>query len=240
MFGMRRQPSMPPADLRTDNTGGGRAMADFELVIGNKNYSSWSLRPWLAMTHFGVPFRETMVLLDTPTMKDELLTHSPAGRVPVLKHGDLVIWDSLAILEYLAERFPEHGFWPADRAARARARSLAAEMHAGFPDLRAELPMDCRARRPDHRWSDAAAADIDRVKAIWAETRQTFGAGGAFLCGEFGAVDAMFAPVVSRFVTYSVTLDGAAADYRDAVWNLPAMQAWLSAAAIEAAVLPVI
>lgn len=221
------------------NKGSGM-MADFELVIGNKNYSSWSLRPWLAMTHFGVPFREIMVLLDTPTAKAEILAHSPAGRVPVLKHGDLTIWDSLAILEYLAERFPEQGFWPADRAARARARSLAAEMHAGFPDLRAELPMDCRARRPDHRWSDGAVADIDRIKAIWTETRQGFGRDGDFLCGAFGAVDAMFAPVVSRFVTYGVVLDGAAADYRDAVWNLPAMQAWLSAAAIEDAVLPVI
>ncbi len=230
---------MPPADRRTGNTGGGK-MADFELVIGNKNYSSWSLRPWLAMTHFGIPFRETMVLLDTPTMKAEILAHSPAGRVPVLKHGELAVWDSLAILEYLAERFPEHGFWPTDRAARARARSLAAEMHSGFPDLRNELPMDCRARRPDHRWSDAAADDIARVRAIWTETRQTFGTGGDFLCGPFGAVDAMFAPVVSRFVTYGVALDGVATDYRDAVWNLPAMQAWLSAAAIEEAVMSVI
>ncbi len=215
-------------------------MADFELVIGNKNYSSWSLRPWLAMTHFGIPFRETMILLDTPTMKAEILAHSPAGRVPVLKHGELRIWDSLAILEYLAERFPQHDFWPADRAARAHARSLAAEMHAGFPDLRRELPMDSRARRPDHRWSDLAAADIDRIKAMWSDSRRTYGTGGDFLCGGFGAVDAMYAPVVSRFVTYGVALDGAAADYRDAVWNLPAMQAWLSAAAIEEAVLPVI
>ena len=230
---------MPPADRRTDSADG-EEMADFELVIGNKNYSSWSLRPWLAMTHFGIPFRETMILLDTPTMKAEILAHSPAGRVPVLKHGELRIWDSLAILEYLAERFPEHGFWPADRAARAHARSLAAEMHAGFPDLRRELPLDCRARRPDHRWSDLAAADIDRIKAIWTGSRRTYGTGGDFLCGGFGAVDAMYAPVVSRFVTYGVALDDAAADYRDAVWNLPAMQAWLSAAAIEEAVLPVI
>lgn len=198
----------------------------FTLVIGDKNLSSWSLRPWLLMRMLGVAFEERRVRLDLPETRSEIQKHSPAGRVPILLHGELAVWDSLAIVEYLSELHPGR-VWPQDAARRARARSLAAEMHSGFADLRRELPMDIRARKTDARWSDAASSDLRRIAEIWS------GAEGPFLFGGFGGADAMFAPVATRCVTYGVRLPPAAAAYRDAVLALPAMREWCEAAARE-------
>lgn len=198
----------------------------FTLVIGDKNLSSWSLRPWLLLRMLGVDFEERQVRLGRPETRSEIQRHSPAGRVPILLHGDLAIWDSLAIAEYLAELHPGR-VWPQDAARRARARSLAAEMHSGFADLRRELPMDIRARKTDRRWSEAASSDLRRISEIWS------GAEGPFLFGGFGAVDAMYAPVATRCVTYGVRLPAPAATYRDALLALPPMLEWAAAAARE-------
>ena len=203
------------------------------LVIGNKNYSSWSLRAWLALKHSGAAFDELRIPLDMPTTREQILKHSPAGRVPVLHDGGFTVWDSLAICEYLAERFPAARLWPDDAAARAVARAVSAEMHAGFPVLRAAMPMNCRARRPGKGRAPGVDDDIARIAAIWRGCRDEFGDGGAMLFGRFSIADAMFAPVASRFVTYGVALDPVAAAYVDAVFALPAMADWLAAAHAE-------
>jgi len=208
-------------------------VSDLTLVIGTQNVSSWSLRPWLALKMTGAPFRAEKIALRRPDTRQQILRHSPAGHVPILKDGARLIWDSLAILEYLAERFPAAGLWPEEAGARARARSISAEMHAGFAALRDDLPMDIRLAttrqpRPD------AAADIARILESWRDCRARFGAGGAFLFGRFSNADAMYAPVVTRFATYGVPLDAVSAAYRDAVLALPAMREWYAAAAAEA------
>jgi glutathione S-transferase len=208
-------------------------MAQLTIVIGSKRLSSWSLRGWLALRLTGAAFEEVVIPLDQPTTRRRILAHSPAGRVPVLKDGAVTVWESLAICEYLAERFPAAGLWPDEPAARALARAVAAEMHAGFADLRRDMAMDCLARRPGEGDTPAARADIARVSEIWRDCRQRFGGGGEFLFGSVGAADAMYAPVVSRFVTYGVALDQVSAAYRDAVLALPAMAEWLAAAAAE-------
>lgn len=205
-------------------------MADFTLVIGNRNYSSWSLRAWLAMKRTGADFDEVVIPLDQPDSPSAIRVHSPAGRVPVLRHGALTVWDSLAIAEYLAERFPAAGLWPADAEARAWARSVSAEMHAGFPALREQLPMDLRARLTGGEISPDVTADIVRIDAIWTDCRRLHGDGGPFLFGRFTIADAFFAPVVGRFRTYGIELAGEAAAYADAIWQWPDMQAWLDAA----------
>jgi len=202
----------------------------YTLVLGSKNLSSWSLRAWLGLRQFGLPFDEVVIELDQPQTQAEILAHSPAGRVPVLKIGDLAVWDSLAILETLAERHPDLPFWPADAAARARARSISAEMHAGFAALRDELPMDCRLRTTMPAVSADAAADIARIQALWRTARAQAGGAGPFLFGAFSIADAMYAPVVSRFVTYDVALEPPCRAYADAVMALPAMRVWLAAA----------
>ncbi len=209
-------------------------MGDFTIILGNKNYSSWSLRGWLALEASGADYDEIVIPLDLPETKAAIRAHTPSGRVPTLKHGDLTIWDSLAIGEYLAECFPEAGLWPEDPKLRAQARAVTAEMHAGFAALREHLPMDLRSRFPG-RGHDApgVAADILRIVEIWEVCRQNFGRGGDFLFGRFGIVDAFFAPVVGRFVTYGVSLEGATAAYRDAVWTCPAMKTWRAAAEEE-------
>ena len=208
------------------------------LVIGNKNYSSWSLRPWLLLRHAGVPFEELRLPLDTHVFHDSIGRHSPSGKVPVLHHDGLTVWDSLAICEYANETWLEGRGWPATRAARAQARAAAAEMHSGFAALRTHLPMNCR-RRPDaYRWPADADRDIARVLALWSQLRRDHGGDGPFLCGGFGIVDAMFAPVVLRFRGYGVALDGVAGDYSNAVLALPAMRDWLGGAAREAESLP--
>jgi glutathione S-transferase len=207
-------------------------MSPLTLIIGNKNYSSWSLRPWLALKQTGAEFAEIRIPLDRPETRSQILRYSPTGRVPALQHGSLTLWDSLAIGEYLAELFPQAHLWPQDMATRAIARSVCAEMHSGFPDLRRNLPMDCRARH-SRSFDAATQADIDRVTNLWQTCRQQYGSSGQFLFGHVTLADAMFAPVASRFVTYGVSLDPISQAYVEAILALPAMQEWLAAAAIE-------
>lgn len=215
----------------------------FELVIGDKNFSSWSLRPWLLMTQANIPFREINIRLRQPDSKEQILKHSPSGQVPALKWRGIVVPDSLAICETVAELFPEKGLWPADPVARARARSAVAEMHSGFMDLRRDMPMDILSRMPGQGHTPEALAAARRVVALWAGLRETYGrrAPGdeGFLFGRFGVVDAMYAPVVTRFATYGVdpaNLDdkeGLAASYMKAILALPALQLWTQGAKAE-------
>jgi glutathione S-transferase len=200
------------------------------LVIGNKNYSSWSLRPWLAMKVLGIPFEEKRVPLYGPDSRRELLRYSPAGKVPCLVDGELRVWDSLAILEYLAERHP--ALWPAEATLRARARSVSAEMHSGFPKLRQHMSMNVRKRHPGKGRTPEVLAEIARVIGIWGEAR------GPFLFGPFCAADAMYAPVVLRFRTYEVELPPVCRAYADAVLALPALQEWMRDAGRETESLP--
>jgi glutathione S-transferase len=201
------------------------------LVIGNKNYSSWSLRPWLAMKHAGIPFVEHRVALYQPDSKRRILEHSPAGKVPVLKDGATAVWDSLAILEYLAEKFPDRGLWPRSAMARARARSVSAEMHSGFGALRTHMPMNLRNSYPGRGLTPEVEADIARMAGLWTECRAS--ASGPFLFGEFCNADAMFAPVATRFLTYGVGLPPVCRRYVDTLIALPAMQAWYADARAE-------
>jgi glutathione S-transferase len=195
------------------------------LVIGNKNYSSWSLRPWLALKVFGFEFDERRIPLYGPGSKEAILKHSPAGKVPVLIDGPTTVWDSLAILEYLAEK--NRKLWPVDPAERARARSISAEMHSGFPNLREHMSMNVRKRYPGKGRAPEALVELERIKAIWNECRKPF------LFGPFSAADAMYAPMVLRFRTYEVELPRAGRAYMDAMLELPAMQEWIAAAERE-------
>lgn len=208
-------------------------MASLTLVIGNKRYSSWSLRPWLALRHTGLPFDEILVPLRQPDSKATLLRYSPGGQVPALIHGDLTIWESLAICEYLADLCPEARLWPEDRTARAVARAVACEMHAGYVDLRRTLSMDVKERHPDTPHTPECEANIARILALWQDCRQRFGQGGPFLFGAFSNADAMFAPVCTRFVTYDVPLPVDAQAYVNAMYALPALQDWIAAAGKE-------
>lgn len=212
-------------------------MPDFTIVLGNKRYSSWSLRGWLLLKQTGASFDEIVIPLDQPQTKAAILQHSPAGKVPALKTRDGVVWDSLAIAEYLNECFPKAGLWPLDFAARTLARSVAAEMHAGFAALRQRMPMDVCADKTAHGKNALAAppvaADVARIVEIWCECRKRFGEDGDFLFGEWSAADAMYAPVATRFTTYAVPLTGAAAAYRDAVMAAPDMVEWITAAKAE-------
>jgi glutathione S-transferase len=200
------------------------------LVVGNKNYSSWSLRPWLAMKVLGIPFREERIPLYGEGSKQQILKHSPAGKVPVLVDGDLHVWDSLAILEFLAEREPR--IWPADAKLRARARSISAEMHSGFQNLRQHMSMNIRRRHPGKGRTPESLAEVRRVVEIWSECR------GPFLFGPFCGADAMYGPVVLRFRTYEVELPPACRAYADAMLALPALQEWIRDAEHEAESLP--
>jgi len=205
------------------------------LIIGNKNYSSWSLRPWLAMKVAGIAFEETLVCLDAADFKTHVaaLSNGAASRVPVLIDGEICVWESLAILEYVAEKFPDCCLWPEAEAARAHARATAAEMHSGFAALRRHLPMNIRRPVKARALDPAAAADAARIEALWSECRARFGAGGRFLYGAFGAADAMYAPVVWRFHTYAVEVSALARDYMRAVMALPASLQWSEAARSE-------
>lgn len=209
-------------------------MSELTLYIGNKNYSSWSLRAWLALKHVGTPFKEVVIPLEgggRPTIA--IAPHSPSGKVPALRYGDMVVWDSLAIGEYLAEEFHQAHLWPSDRIARAFARSASAEMHSGFPNLRAQLPMNIR-RVPFalHRTPEVDQ-EIARIDSLWGEARRRFGAGGPFLFGRFSLADAMFAPVATRFRTYGVPLDEISQSYVSAIHELPAMREWAAGAKAE-------
>jgi glutathione S-transferase len=209
-------------------------MSEFTLIIGNKNYSSWSLRPWLAMKMAGIPFEEIVIPLRRPETAAAITHHSPAGKVPILKHGARVLWESIAILEYLAEMLPNERLWPADVAARAHARVISAEMHAGFGPLRSNMPMDVRALKPGRGMNPDVAKDIARITEIWHDCRARFGDGGPFLFGRFCNADAMWAPVVTRFETYGVALDDECRAYCRAILDLAPMQEWYAAARAEA------
>jgi glutathione S-transferase len=215
-----------PADARAN-------MNDLSIVVGNKNYSSWSLRAWLVLKQTGAAFEEIVIPLDRPETKEKLRVHSPSERVPVLKHGGEIIWESLAIAEYLAELFPAAKLWPSHASARAVARAVSNEIHAGFLALRTHMPMDVRGRYPGKGRGHGVDKDIERVADLWRECRHRFGGGGDYLFGPLTIADAMYAPVVSRFITYDVELDNINAAYRDAVWRWPAMQAWAKAASDE-------
>ena len=208
-----------------------------KLIIGNKNYSSWSLRGWLAAKQSGLSFEELTVHIDGDdwqAMKREDGNFQPsAGKVPVLWDGDVVVWDSLAILEYLADKVGRDRFWPKDDEARGMARAVVAEMHSSYMALRRECPMNIRRRIEDHSISDDAMADIVRILQLWAEARARFGKGGPFLFGTFGAADVFYAPVVSRFITYGLNVPGFAQAYMQAVWEHDWMRAWVSAAETE-------
>ncbi|HYA06583.1 MAG TPA: glutathione S-transferase family protein [Xanthobacteraceae bacterium] len=206
------------------------------LVIGNKNYSSWSFRPWLAMKVAGIAFDETVISLDAVDFKARVTALGGAGRVPVLIDGGVRVWESLAILEYLAEKFPLAGLWPNDAAARAHARAIAAEMHASFVPLRSQLPMNIVRPIKARALDEAAAKDVARIDAIWSECRNKYG--GPFLFGPFGAADAMYGPVVWRFCTYAVDVGAAASAYMQAMMVLPAWNEWRDAARREPWVLP--
>lgn len=203
------------------------------LVIGNKNYSSWSLRAWLLLTEAGIGFSEQRILLDIDSTAAELARMSPSGRVPVLLLGDEVIWDTLAIAETVAERWPEKELWPTDAAARAHARSISAEMHAGFASLRETMPMNCRAMGRKVSIPDDLAADIDRIFEIWSDCQRRYHSTGDWLFGKFSVADAMYAPIVLRFRTYGVNLPESASAYPERLLNCAAMQNWLAAAESE-------
>lgn len=209
------------------------------LVIGNKNYSSWSMRPWLALKACNVPFEEVSIPLYTgPQDKARILAFTPAGKVPVLVDGDVTVWDSLAIIEYLAERFPEAGLWPSDPATRAHARSICAEMHSGFQALRNECGMNLHRPVAAKPLSDAALADIARVVDIWTGCRTRFAEDGPFLFGRFGAADAMFAPVVHRFRSYAVDAQPIVAAYIADVLEYPDVAEWTRAGLAETLLIP--
>jgi glutathione S-transferase len=199
-----------------------------KLVIGNKNYSSWSMRPWLALRANGIPFEEVFIPLytDDKADKERMLSFSRAGKVPTLVDSDVTVWDSLSIIEYLAEKFPQVRLWPEDRPARAHARSISAEMHSGFMALRNECGMNLHRPIRSVALSDDARDNVARIQAIWAECYQRYGKAGPFLFGAFGGADAMFAPVVHRFRSYAIPVEGDARHYVDAMMSLPAFAEW--------------
>jgi len=202
-----------------------------KLVIGDRNYSSWSLRPWLAIKQAGLPFEEIIIRLRDSGTKVEILKYSPSGKVPCLIDGDTTVWDSLAICEYLAEIAPS--LWPSDRATRAEARSISAEMHSGFGGFRHSMPMEIHASKPYDGRTAEGAADIVRIIAIWENCLSRFAQRGPFLFGSFSIADAMFAPVVWRFLTYAVELPPASRTWVETMCELPAMQEWRAGALVE-------
>ena len=208
-------------------------MDPITLVIGNKNYSSWSLRPWLLLKYFGIPFKEIMIPLYEGDYKTQILQYSLSGKVPLLVHGQVKVWESLAICEYIAELAPEKKMWPSDSYARAWARSISHEMHAGFAQVRTYMPMNIRGSFPGCGRGPEVDREIGRIQEIFVGCRQAFHTKGPFLFGEFSVADAMFAPIVTRFRTYGVKLSMPAQEYAETVLNLPAMKEWARAAAQE-------
>ena len=206
-------------------------MAALTLIIGNKNYSSWSLRPWLLMKHVNLEFQELLIPLDTPDTREQIDRYAPSGRVPVLRQGPLCVWDSLAICEYAAEL--SGSGWPRDREARAVARAVCAEVHSGFPTLRSLWPMNARARNRRTAVTAALEADIERIDVLWNDCRGRFGGGGPWLFGEYSVADAMYAPVVLRFNTYGARISQTARWYMAAVLEDAPLQEWLQAAKQE-------
>ncbi|TPW32535.1 glutathione S-transferase family protein [Martelella alba] len=211
-------------------------MSDLTLYIGNKNYSSWSLRPWIAMEATGIAFKEKLIPFDFPAGNPRFFEISPVGRVPALHHASLIIHESLAIIEYVAELFPEAGLWPEDRAERAQARAIAAEMHAGFTALRGACPMNFRRRPEAIAVSDAVKRDVKRIETIWREAIKR--SGGPFLFSTFTAADAMFAPVVNRFEVFDLVTDETTLAYMSTMRSLPAYQRWRDGALAESWIVP--
>jgi glutathione S-transferase len=208
-----------------------------QLVIGNKNYSSWSLRPWLLLTHFNLPFEEIRIPLDTPNFASTLSQYSDAGKVPVLQDQGITIWDSLAICEYVSEQYLDGKGWPANPLARAQARSASAEMHSSFMAVRGNMPMNCRRSRIIE-FTAAMLAEITRIDQLWCELRHEYGKDGDFLFGQFSIADCMFAPMAARFNTYQPDLSEISANYVASIIKLPAMQSWYAQATQEVEVLP--
>ena len=208
-------------------------MSDLTLVIGNKNYSSWSLRPWIFMKTAGIEFAEKRVALSTDNTKAQLESYFSDHKVPVLLDKDLKVWDSLAILEYIAEKVPNCHGWPADPQARAVARSVSSEMHSSFFALRKEMPMNCRRHYSSFSVSTDAQKDIDRIKAVWRYCKERFSCKTPWLFGEFCIADAMYAPVVFRFSTYGVSLEGFEKEYVESMLSLPQIIEWKEAAQQE-------
>jgi glutathione S-transferase len=196
------------------------------LVLANKGYSSWSMRPWMVLKHFEIPFQEIVIPMNRPETRAEMLRHAPSGKCPSLHDGSISVWDSLAIIEYLAETYAAFPIWPRGTEARAHARSLSAEMHSGFTALRSECPMNIRRPRRAIEVSEEARADVTRIDGAFGEARARFGGAGAFLFGDFSAADAMFAPVVNRFDTYDLPVSEATRAYMAAMKALPAWQEW--------------
>jgi glutathione S-transferase len=202
-----------------------------KLLIGNRNYSTWSLRPWLVLKHFDIPFEDEVLQLSGEGFRDRLAERSPTSRVPVLIDDDLVVPETIAIIEYLADRFPDKPIWPSSLADRARARAASAEMHAGFSALRSHAPMNLRASHPGKVSADAIRKDLHRLETLWGDLLDR--SGGPFLFGEFTAADAMYAPVATRIRTYALPVSDRATAYVEAIYSLPAFQAWLSLALKE-------
>jgi glutathione S-transferase len=209
------------------------------LIVANKNYSSWSMRPWVLLTAFDIPFAEIMLKFHSADWSRELPRVSPSGQVPVLWDGEvgntnsICVWDSTAIMEYIAETYPHHAIWPEHKAARANARSIGAEMHAGFRALRASMPMNIRAKHAGLGMNADTAKNIARIESIWRDVRAKFGGDGPYLFGKFSAADAMYAPVVMRFMTYLPPLSSDSLAYCEAVRAHPAVAAWMEAANAE-------
>lgn len=213
-------------------------MENLTLVIGNKNYSSWSLRPWLLLKQFAIPFEEIRIPLYQTGAKETLKRYSPSALVPVLIHDDVTVWDSLAICEYVQELFPSQAMWPQQRSVRAIARAVSAEMHSGFTAVRTHMPMNCKRSFPGKGLNSHTEPEIIRITELWRDCRQRYGQDGAMLFGEFSIADAMFAPVALRFSTYQIALDETCAAYVAAILALPAVQSWVVEACEETEVLP--
>ena len=204
-----------------------------KLVVANKAYSSWSLRPWILLAHFKIPFEDVTIPLDLPDTRKRILAHAPNGKCPSLHDGPISVWESIAIVDYVAEKYPDKPIWPKTKAARALARSLSAEMHAGFQALRNHCPTNFRRPVKKRELTSEVEADVARIEAAWSGARKDFGKAGPFLFGRFSAADAMFAPVVNRFHVYDVPVKRATRDYMDAIMELPAWKAWINDAEAE-------
>lgn len=211
----------------------GVASVPLKLIIANKSYSSWSLRPWILLAHFQIPFEELVIPMDRPQTRGEILRHSPTGKCPALKDGLVEVWESLAIIEYLAEAFPDKAIWPRAKPARAHARSLCSEMHAGFQALRNHCPTQFLRPVRKIALTPEVEVDVARIESAWTHARDTFGKAGPFLFGRFCAADAMFAPVVNRLHIYDVPVSERTRTYMNAIMQLPAWKAWIADAEVE-------